>query len=160
MSDPNQYPPQGYPQQYPPQQYPPQQYPPQQGYPAQPYPQQQAYPPQQYAYQPQPAPVVINMQSTQMQQQAVGGYPTTVIAQAPLYSYDTALWLSVAMSCLLGVHGVHRCYLDDVGMGILQGFTCGGCWIWTLIDWCNMRSLVDDAIVRRGGVVATTIITG
>jgi len=96
--------------------------------------------------------------SNAQQQQTLAPVPAAVMVATPLYSYDTALWLSVAMACLLGIHGVHRCYLDDVGMGVLQGLTCGGCWIWTLIDWCNMRTLVDEAIVRKGGVGATATV--
>lgn len=27
-----------------------------------------------------------------------------------------------------------RLYLGEIGMGLLKWFTCGGCWIWWIID--------------------------
>eukprot|EP01116_Phalansterium_solitarium_P018793 TRINITY_DN509_c0_g2_i1.p1 TRINITY_DN509_c0_g2~~TRINITY_DN509_c0_g2_i1.p1 ORF type:complete len:170 (+),score=21.54 TRINITY_DN509_c0_g2_i1:83-592(+) len=150
---------QGYPQQgYPQQGYPPPQ---QQGYPppAQGYYPPQGYPPQGYppqGYYPPPAqqsgPIVVNMIQTQQQQQQQ--QQRTVVVAAPRYDYSTALWGSIAMACFLGVHGFHRCYLDQAGMGFLQFISCGGCYIWTLIDWCNMQQLVDEANgVSPGAVV-------
>jgi len=77
---------------------------------------------------------------------------TVVVTQSSgPYDTGTAYALSIGFACgglLLtgvGIHGVHRCYMNDVGLGILQGLTCGGCWIWTLVDWCIMQQLVDDA---------------
>jgi TM2 domain-containing membrane protein YozV len=113
MSDPNNPygPPQdggyGYPQQ------PPGQPGPQPGYG---YPQQGAYPP--------PGP---------------GGY--TGDPNAP-YGYDAygrplsdkSKVVAGVLQLLVGGLGIGRFYTGDVGIGLAQLFTCGGCGIWSLID--------------------------
>ncbi len=42
--------------------------------------------------------------------------------------------VSLVLSIVLGYFGVDRFYLGDVGMGIGKLITCGGCYIWWLID--------------------------
>jgi hypothetical protein len=47
---------------------------------------------------------------------------------------------------LFGLFGVHRLYTGHVGMGLLMLITCGGCWVWQLIDVILVFSgAVNDA---------------
>lgn len=49
------------------------------------------------------------------------------------------------VSIFLGYLGVDRFLLGDVTMGLLKLLTCGGCGIWTIIDWI----LIMDKTKRR-----------
>jgi len=42
--------------------------------------------------------------------------------------------LSIIFSVLLGFFGVDRFYIGDNGMGIGKLLTCGGCYVWFIID--------------------------
>lgn len=55
---------------------------------------------------------------------------------AELHDPNTALVLSIVG--LLGVAGLDRFYLGDIGLGILKLITCGACYIWTIIDLINI----------------------
>lgn len=39
------------------------------------------------------------------------------------------------VSVLVGALGIDRFMLGEIGAGIAKLLTCGGCGIWTLIDW-------------------------
>lgn len=43
--------------------------------------------------------------------------------------------LALVLSFFAGVYGVDRYYLEQTGMFIGKLLTCGGCGIWTIIDW-------------------------
>ncbi|NJL01840.1 MAG: TM2 domain-containing protein [Spirulinaceae cyanobacterium RM2_2_10] len=44
--------------------------------------------------------------------------------------------IAAALLCFfLGVFGIHRFYLGYTGLGIAQLLTCGGCGIWSLVDF-------------------------
>jgi len=81
---------------------------------------------------------------------------TTIIVEHPPYNQTTAIVASAVSACLCGIHGVHSCYLDQPGKGIIQCLTFGGCWIWTIIDWVNMEHLVHEANARKGYVSHST----
>ena len=45
-------------------------------------------------------------------------------------------WLVTLLLCFfVGAFGIHRFYVGKTGTGILQLITCGGCGIWTIIDF-------------------------
>lgn len=44
--------------------------------------------------------------------------------------------LAAALVCFfVGFLGIHRFYLGHYGIGMAQALTCGGCCIWSLIDF-------------------------
>lgn len=43
--------------------------------------------------------------------------------------------ISLILSIFVGSLGIDRMYVGDTGLGILKLITCGGCGIWTIIDW-------------------------
>jgi TM2 domain-containing membrane protein YozV len=43
----------------------------------------------------------------------------------------------------LGVAGIHRFILGDVGMGILMLITFGGCGIWTIVDLVRANTMAQ-----------------
>ena len=48
-------------------------------------------------------------------------------------------WLTaMILSWLLGSFGAHRFYCGQIGSGIAQLLTLGGCGIWSSIDWICM----------------------
>jgi len=48
----------------------------------------------------------------------------------------------------LGVGGIHRFYLGDIGLGIAHLLTVGFCWIGTIIDIININQRVNEANTR------------
>lgn len=44
------------------------------------------------------------------------------------------------LSIFLGYLGIDRFYLGNTGMGIGKLLTCGGCGIWTIIDWFKIQN--------------------
>lgn len=41
---------------------------------------------------------------------------------------------TVALILAILVPGIDRMYIGDIGLGVLKLITCGGCWIWWIID--------------------------
>jgi type II secretory pathway component PulF len=67
--------------------------------------------------------------------------------------------------------GVDRFYLGYIGLGVIKLITCGGCWIWALIDFIlivagvmrdaqgnELRRTPNDWIIVLVIVVATIVL--
>jgi len=52
--------------------------------------------------------------------------------------------LLMSLIGFVGIAGVHRFYLDQVGMGLLYLFTAGICFIGTIIDIINHKDLAFE----------------
>ena len=48
---------------------------------------------------------------------------------------------AITLSVLIGHFGVDRFYIGDTGLGIAKLLTCGGCGIWTIVDWFLIMGL-------------------
>jgi TM2 domain-containing membrane protein YozV len=57
----------------------------------------------------------------------------------------------------LGIAGVHRFILNQIGMGLLFFFTVGFCWIGTIIDLVNSKKLTFDYNTRIAQQVAVMV---
>lgn len=53
--------------------------------------------------------------------------------------------IALILSICLGVWGIDRLYIGSIGIGIAKMFTCGGAFIWSLID-CFM---IQDATRQK-----------
>lgn len=88
----------------------------------------------------------------------LSGFTEEQIAQfCALYSSkrrDPQLLLLTCLLGFLGVAGVHRFLVDQIGMGILYFFTGGLCLIGTIVDLINYKNL---AIEYNGKKIAETL---
>lgn len=70
---------------------------------------------------------------------------------------DPQLILILALIGFLGFAGVHRFVLGQIGMGILYFFTCGFCFIGTIIDLVNHKRLTFEYNFKQAHVAASMI---
>jgi len=54
---------------------------------------------------------------------------------------DPQMILILALVGFLGIGGVHRFMVDEIGMGLLYLFTVGICYIGTIVDVINYKSI-------------------
>jgi len=62
--------------------------------------------------------------------------------EAPAGNIDWTAFGLCLFGLLFGLCGLHRFYMGDIGIGIAQLLTLGGCGIWQLIDF--IRILTGD----------------
>lgn len=43
--------------------------------------------------------------------------------------------IAILISVFLGQLGIDRFFIGDTILGVLKLITCGGCGVWTIIDW-------------------------
>lgn len=43
--------------------------------------------------------------------------------------------MALILSIVAGSLGIDRFYIGDIGLGVAKMLTCGGCGIWTIIDY-------------------------
>ena len=72
---------------------------------------------------------------------------------------DSTVSLLLAAAGFLGIAGVHRFYLEQVGMGVLYLLTFGFCMIGTIVDMFNYQSLTTAYNKRKAEDVAVMIRT-
>jgi len=70
---------------------------------------------------------------------------------------DPQIILLTALLGFVGIAGVHRFLMEQVGMGILYVFTGGLCFIGTIVDLVNYRQLAFGYNVRIANEVAGLI---
>ncbi|MCX6641128.1 MAG: TM2 domain-containing protein [bacterium] len=79
---------------------------------------------------------------------------------ANVYNYrrkDPNTILLTALLGFVGVAGVHRVLLNNIGMGILYFFTAGICFIGTIIDLVNYQKLTFEFNSRMAQQVAVIV---
>ena len=66
---------------------------------------------------------------------------------AVIRSKDPTIVLLI--SIFLGQFGIDRFFVGDTMMGVLKLITCGGCGIWTIIDWFLIMGVTKDKNYAR-----------
>jgi len=70
---------------------------------------------------------------------------------------DPQMILLLALVGFVGVNGVHRFVIDEIGMGLLYLFTGGICLIGTIVDIINYKSIAFRYNRRQAEEVAALV---
>lgn len=63
-------------------------------------------------------------------------------------SYHDAT-IMLILSIFFGSYGIDRMLLGDIGLGIVKLLTCGGCGIWTIIDWFSIKNKTYEVNFKK-----------
>ena len=69
---------------------------------------------------------------------------SAIVAFSDLKDPTTSFVITIC-EFFIGIHGISRFYIGDVGVGIAKLLTCGGCGIWWLVD----LFLIQEATRRK-----------
>lgn len=70
---------------------------------------------------------------------------------------DPQIILLTALLGFIGIAGVHRFLLDQIGMGIVYFFTAGLCFVGTIIDLVNYQKLSFEFNQRVANEIISTM---
>lgn len=57
--------------------------------------------------------------------------------------------VSIIVSLMGGHFGIDRFIIGDVGLGVAKLLTCGGFWIWTIVDWFTIMGRTRELNYTR-----------
>ena len=70
---------------------------------------------------------------------------------------DPQLMLILCLIGFLGFAGIHRFVIGHIGMGILYFFTCGLCFIGTIVDLVNHKRLTLEYNIKQAHQTASMV---
>ena len=56
---------------------------------------------------------------------------------------------SLIVSILAGGLGIDRFLIGDTGLGVGKLLTCGGFWIWTIVDWFQIQKATREKNLQK-----------
>jgi len=83
------------------------------------------------------------------------------ILKKMLLEVDESKWISIQMlqfkdpttslivSLFVGTYGIDRFMIGDVGLGIGKLLTCGGLFIWTIVDWFMIQAATREKNMQK-----------
>lgn len=57
--------------------------------------------------------------------------------------------ITLLISLVGGSLGIDRFFLGDMGLGVIKLITCGGCGIWTIVDWFLVMGAARDRNMQK-----------
>ncbi|UMM63694.1 TM2 domain-containing protein [Aristophania vespae] len=60
-------------------------------------------------------------------------------------------------SLFLGSLGVDRMMNGEIGLGLIKLFTCGGCGVWTVVDWFLIAGTVRAKNIEKAHALRSVI---